>query len=305
MANETAIRDENHIPVLLAITNDANLETRMVRVDPATNRVLVSAGGGGIGTVTSISAGTGITFTPNPITTTGTVALTIPVVVSSGGTGTTTQFTQGSVVFAGALGVYSQNNTDFNWTNSTKTLHVNMMNFGDSNNTTFQSDGQIIMGSYLQALYICATSANGSFTIRERNNGTINGTFTTSDVVGGGSSVFSWLGTMLYKVSVSPQATTPIAVATTDSAKVFTNEGATAKIVFNLPTAVANLMYTFVVEDSDGIDIVANSGDTIRFAGTVTAAAGTITSTTIGSTITLVAINATEWIATSLMGTWA
>ncbi len=35
---------------------------------------------------------------------------TIPVPVTQGGTGTTTQFTQGSVVFAGAAGVYSQDN---------------------------------------------------------------------------------------------------------------------------------------------------------------------------------------------------
>ena len=48
-----------------------------------------TSSGPGSGTVTSISAGTGITLTPNPITTTGTVALTIPVVVSSGGTGDT------------------------------------------------------------------------------------------------------------------------------------------------------------------------------------------------------------------------
>lgn len=44
----------------------------------------------GTGTVTSLSAATGITLTPNPITTTGTIGLTIPVVVSSGGTGATT-----------------------------------------------------------------------------------------------------------------------------------------------------------------------------------------------------------------------
>lgn len=42
------------------------------------------------GTVTSITAATGITLTPNPIIATGTVGLTIPVVVSSGGTGATT-----------------------------------------------------------------------------------------------------------------------------------------------------------------------------------------------------------------------
>lgn len=47
------------------------------------------APGDGAGTVTSISQGTGITLTPNPITSSGSVALTIPVVVSSGGTGLT------------------------------------------------------------------------------------------------------------------------------------------------------------------------------------------------------------------------
>ncbi len=135
-----------------------------------------SGGGGGSGTVTTITAATGITLTPNPITTIGTVGLTIPVVISSGGTnsitdlsgstimisngsaivqgtagttttvlhgnaagaptygavvlttdvsgilpvanggsGTTTAFTAGSVVFAGASGVYSQDNANFFW----------------------------------------------------------------------------------------------------------------------------------------------------------------------------------------------
>ena len=48
----------------------------------------LNASGGGSGTVTSISAGTGITLTPNPIVGTGTVALTTPVTVANGGTGT-------------------------------------------------------------------------------------------------------------------------------------------------------------------------------------------------------------------------
>lgn len=79
---------------------------------------------GGTGTVTSITAGTGITLTPNPITTTGTVALTIPVVPSSGGTGTTTVFTQGSVVFAGASGVYTQDNTNLFWDDTNNRLGI-------------------------------------------------------------------------------------------------------------------------------------------------------------------------------------
>lgn len=119
----------------------------------------------------------------------------------------------------------------------------------------------------------------------------------------------NWGGSMnatIYQnAPISVKATTPVTVSALDCSSVYTNEGASAKIVFNLPTAVAGYKYTWVVQDADGIDITAASGDTIRFGSTVTAAAGTITSTTIGSTITLVAINATEWVATSLMGTWA
>lgn len=72
-----------------------------IQLAPGTNGQLLSADStaasglkyitaSGTGTVTSITAGTGITLTPSPITATGSVALTIPVVVSSGGTGATT-----------------------------------------------------------------------------------------------------------------------------------------------------------------------------------------------------------------------
>ena len=52
--------------------------------------------------------------------------------VTRGGTGTGTTFTQGSVVFAGASGVYSQNNTAFNWNDTNATLALT----GNANNTT-------------------------------------------------------------------------------------------------------------------------------------------------------------------------
>lgn len=105
-------------------------------------------------------------------------------------------------------------------------------------------------------------------------------------------------------VFVSAQAASPVTVANADSGKEFTNEGAAGLITFNLPTAVANLVYDFIVQDADGIKIVASGGDTIRLAANVSAAAGNAQSTTIGSTVRLVAINATEWIATSIVGTW-
>ena len=47
MANEINKRDENRITVLSAITDDASQEIRMLRVDPSTGRLKVSASGAG------------------------------------------------------------------------------------------------------------------------------------------------------------------------------------------------------------------------------------------------------------------
>jgi len=91
------------------------------------------------------------------------------------------------------------------------------------------------------------------------------------------------------------------------SGAVITNEGATGAASGRIVTmngAAAGKTYTFVIQDVDGQRIAAATGDTIRVIDKVTAAAGYIESTTIGSTVTLVAINATEWIATSINGTW-
>lgn len=93
-------------------------------------------------------------------------------------------------------------------------------------------------------------------------------------------------------------------LTTSDSGNTFTNEGASARTDFTLPTAVAELEYSFFVQDSDGIRVIAGSGDTIRVAGSVSAAAGRIDNATIGSSITIRAINATEWVAMATVGTW-
>ncbi len=86
---------------------------------------------------------------------------------------------------------------------------------------------------------------------------------------------------------------------------IYSNEGASALVVLTLPSAAANLQYTFIVQDGDGIQVTAAAGDTIRIGSAVSAAAGNISNTVVGSTITLTAINATEWIATSSVGgTW-
>ncbi len=90
----------------------------------------------------------------------------------------------------------------------------------------------------------------------------------------------------------------------TDVGKVFTNEGATSSVAFTLPDAIAGLNYTFVVEDTDGLSITAQAGDTIRIYDQLSASGGNATSTDQGATIILTAISSSKWVATSGLGTW-
>jgi hypothetical protein len=103
---------------------------------------------------------------------------------------------------------------------------------------------------------------------------------------------------------VTASASGPVALTSADSGKLYTNEGAAAEVEFTLPTAAADLGYKFVVHDANGIKVTAAAGDTIRVAGSATPAAGNITASTVGNTVKLIAINATEWIAVWYVGTW-
>jgi hypothetical protein len=101
----------------------------LVTAAGTTGQVLVGNTGGapswatltGIG-VTSFSGGT-TGLTPNTATT-GAVTLAGTLGVANGGTGTATAFTAGSVVFAGASGVYSQDNANLFWDNTNDRLGI-------------------------------------------------------------------------------------------------------------------------------------------------------------------------------------
>lgn len=89
-----------------------------------------------------------------------------------------------------------------------------------------------------------------------------------------------------------------------ESGTTYSNEGASAIDPFILPAAAAGLRFGFFVQDADGIRVTAAAGDTIRVGASVSGAGGKIENSTIGGSVLLMALNATEWVALSSVGTW-
>jgi hypothetical protein len=88
---------------------------------------LLADSSGALGSVTSVDVSggtTGLTTSGGPITSSGTITLAGTLGVANGGTGTATAFTAGSVVFAGASGVYSQDNANLFWDNANDRLGI-------------------------------------------------------------------------------------------------------------------------------------------------------------------------------------
>lgn len=98
-------------------------------------------------------------------------------------------------------------------------------------------------------------------------------------------------------INVVVAKTTNYNVVVGDNNTFFTNQGTAGLVNFNLPTAQVGLIYTFIVQNINGLKVTAAAGDTIRLGLNITSAAGNIQATDIGSKIVLLAINATEWIA--------
>lgn len=80
MADEILSRDQNHVTVLGGITDNVAQEIKMLRVDPTTKRLLVSATGlPGAGTVTSVSVVTANGLSGSVATATTTPAITLDI----------------------------------------------------------------------------------------------------------------------------------------------------------------------------------------------------------------------------------
>lgn len=82
MANEIIKRDQNHVTVLAGVTDDSNQDVTMLRIDPVTKRLLVSATGSGSGSVTTVSVVTANGFAGTVATATTTPAITITTTIT-------------------------------------------------------------------------------------------------------------------------------------------------------------------------------------------------------------------------------
>lgn len=131
------------------------------------------------------------------------------------------------------------------------------------------------------------TISGGGLTVNDNDN-------VTSDFITGSK----------YVLASTAGVGSPRSTAKTECRLLFTNEGSTARNYHNLPSAEAGFEYEFYAQDSDGMQITAAAGDLIRFAGTgtATATAGFIRLPQYAY-VKLVAINADEWIVTSVSGT--
>jgi hypothetical protein len=158
-------------------------------------------------------------------------------------------------------------------------------------------------GSTTPAFQIGNTS-NGFYSASSRIGVKVDGTAGTLMV---GNVLSEFASPLQFQRSVEANTAgsgAPNVLTAIESSKVLTNQGSTAANYHTLPSAVAGYTYTFIVQDTDGLRITASAGDTIGINSNVTAAAGYVESTQSGNTITLTAINATEWVAGEWSGIW-
>lgn len=208
---------ENIIPVSQGGTGQNSLSTGYVMANGSSafssastiptsvlsGNLSVANGGTGAGSPTGIpffnggSAATWYSYLPTSLLS-GSIGL------SNGGTGATYAFTQGSIVFAGASGVYTQDNSQLFWNDSTHRLGIGTASPAysidtSSNNIraggyyvgTYSSPGLIYDGTGTGSI----TLASGNGTIQTGNGQQINvlnsGGSTVVNLAGGAASYFN------------------------------------------------------------------------------------------------------------------
>ncbi len=155
---------------------------------------------------------------------------------------------------------------------------------------------------------VISSSGTGAISLAE--NTTVTGTLSVSSTLGvtGTTTLSALLHQTLVEANTAGVGAPNILLAS-ESGTVLTNSGATALNYETLPSAAAGLVFTFICVDADGMRISADTGDDIRLReGTlVSTTGGNVSTTTIGASLTLYAVDSTHWVAlpTTAIGLWS
>lgn len=99
--------------------------------------------------------------------------------------------------------------------------------------------------------------------------------------------------------------TTSKAILAADSHTVYTNEGASALVIVDIPASAEGLKFTFLVTDNTGGIKLDFAGSNIgRLGSAVTSAGGTLTGAKPGCSITIRGTDTAGYITESVVGVW-
>jgi len=94
------------------------------------------------------------------------------------------------------------------------------------------------------------------------------------------------------------------ALSITESGTVQTNAGAVGAAAWTLPGAAAGIKYCFIVMAAQELRVTPAAGDVINIAGIAADATEYWTANAAGESLCIVAVDVTNWVATSFTGTW-
>ncbi len=100
-------------------------------------------------------------------------------------------------------------------------------------------------------------------------------------------------------------STTTVNISTNNSSTVYTASGAVVNFI--LPPAGTGLNYTFFVQAASGLKISPRSTDTIRLSSSISSngsSNGFVSAGSTGSSVSILAISNTQWVTTSIIGSW-
>ncbi|MBF0119979.1 MAG: hypothetical protein HQK79_14185 [Desulfobacterales bacterium] len=264
---------------LLNIDDDSGAQATSyaVKIDSASNEALHVATGKAL-------------FDEKPTFTSGIEANGASEFQFDGNTETMTVTAATNAYAAGSAMIYVYNAAATGQTNSTYLLRLAYKADGDAQDNFIlcQDNSTGALGNGDEMFKVDATGAT-----------TIAGILTANgDIVGdGGDQLTGFLHTLVNDADGDT-------LAITESGTVETNASAVGGGIYNLPEAstAIGMEFTLVVMASQNMDINPDDGDKIL--GLTDASGDAVRNSTVGNTLTLIAVDATNWVVKSNYGTW-